>query len=147
MRGDSECSVEHVFFIDEDSCGRAAAEALRKSGESVELLRDHFLPSTPDPEWIREVAKRGWSIITRDSRMRWVPPERRAIESSNAKYFVLRGKQLSGVQMRNALLKARHRIKAIAQSRKGYLFAKIYASGRVRITDEGHWDRGKKAPG
>ena len=46
-------------------------------------------PSTPDLVWIPQVARNGWSIITRDRQIGAYPAERDAVIVNNAKYFAI----------------------------------------------------------
>ena len=46
-------------------------------------------PSTPDLVWIPQVARNGWSIITRDCQIGAYPAERDAVIVNNAKYFAI----------------------------------------------------------
>ena len=46
-------------------------------------------PSTPDDVWIPKVAAAGWSIITRDSKIKSRPGERQAVIDSRARLIVI----------------------------------------------------------
>lgn len=50
-------------------------------------------PSVVDAVWIPQVAARGWSIITRDRRIRERPAELAAVEEHAAKMFTLTSKE------------------------------------------------------
>jgi hypothetical protein len=58
-----------VFFLDRSVGKRRVAESLRARGALVELHDDHFAKDVPDSEWIAEVIRRGWIIVTKD---KWI---------------------------------------------------------------------------
>jgi hypothetical protein len=53
-------------------------------------------PKTLDPDWIREVARRGWLIVTRDSNIQGHRAEIGAVRESGAKMIALAGKDSIG---------------------------------------------------
>lgn len=59
-----------TFFLDYQIGRYTVAEALRGAGARVEVHIDHFNQAAPDTEWIPEVARRGWVLITRDKNIR-----------------------------------------------------------------------------
>jgi hypothetical protein len=78
-----------VFFIDRSLGRKIVAQALREIGETVEIHDDHFAPDAKDAEWLLEVGKRGWIVLTKDDRIRYRVTERTAIESATVRAFVL----------------------------------------------------------
>jgi hypothetical protein len=54
-------------------------------------------PATPDSEWIPSVARRGWLIITRDSRIQERRAEVAAVRDSAARLVALSAKEATGV--------------------------------------------------
>jgi hypothetical protein len=46
-------------------------------------LQDDFPPDTPDVDWLPEVGRKGWIVITGDRRISKKPPERKALEEAN----------------------------------------------------------------
>lgn len=59
-----------VFFIDRSLGRKYVAEALRTAGATVEVHDDHFPQTTPDVEWLAEVGRRGWVVLSKDERIR-----------------------------------------------------------------------------
>lgn len=80
------------------------AGLLRDAGASVEVHLDHFPGDKPDNEWIPEVAKRDWILITKDQNIRRNPLERAAYESSGLRGFVATGKDMSGRELGELLV-------------------------------------------
>jgi hypothetical protein len=85
-------------------------------GETVEVHDDHFAIDCPDEEWLREVARRGWAILTKDRRIRRRPAELTALIESNAAAFVLTAGSLSGPAMAAAFVAALPRMKRILEN-------------------------------
>jgi hypothetical protein len=54
-------------------------------------------PASKDPQWIPEVTRRGWLIITRDSRIQSHPMEIAAVRESNARLVALAGREAHSV--------------------------------------------------
>lgn len=48
----------------------AIAEALRRAGSEVEIHDRHFPQDAKDTEWLPEVGRRGWVVLTKDARSR-----------------------------------------------------------------------------
>ncbi len=71
-----------VFFTDRDLGGVIFPRILREAGLTVEAHRDHFAPNARDEEWLPQVARREWIILSSDQNMLRVPLERDAIMRS-----------------------------------------------------------------
>jgi hypothetical protein len=46
-------------------------------------LQDDFAPDTEDIDWLPEVGRKGWVVVTGDRRISNKPPERKALEEAN----------------------------------------------------------------
>ena len=79
-----------TFFLDYQIGRYLVADALRKEGASVEVHIDHFSQSATDLEWIPEIGRRGWVLITRDANIRRNPLERAAYETLGCEVLSLR---------------------------------------------------------
>jgi hypothetical protein len=78
-----------VIFLDECVAGEALAKALRARGLRVESHGTlGIIRGTPDLEWIPNVAKNGWVILSKDKFEN--TGERKIIEAVGAAVFVLR---------------------------------------------------------
>ena len=91
--------VSLTFFLDHQIGRYVVADALRAAGARIEAHLDHFPGDTPDAEWITEVGKRGWVLITKDQNIRRNPLERRAYEIAKLRGFVVTGKDMSGGEL------------------------------------------------
>ncbi len=125
---------EPVFFLDEDTSSRQVAEALREAGAAVRLHRELFTPGTDDRVWIREVAAKGWAILSRDRRISRNELERQAVMQARARKFTLRSKKnLTGTEMAAAFVKALPQMRTIIAAQPSPLFARVYRDGTVRL--------------
>lgn len=102
-RREAERLASLTFFLDYQIGRYTVAEALRRTGARVEVHIDHFNQAAPDTEWIPEVARRGWVLITRDKNIRRNPLERAAYERARLRGFVLTGDDMSGQEMADLL--------------------------------------------
>lgn len=92
MKKDSPHEPSPVFFIDRDLDGNVFYATLKSAGIRVERHQAHFAHNTPDPEWIAEVGKRGWYVLTHDKTIRHRREELNAVEKNNVGMFILVGK-------------------------------------------------------
>ncbi len=63
--------------------------ALRTAKEAVIVHDDVFPDDAPDVEWLSEVGKRGWVVLTKDARIRTNALERAALLDANVAAFML----------------------------------------------------------
>lgn len=63
--------------------------ALNELGAPYLALTQRFQANTPDEEWLQEVGKQGWILLTRDERIRRRPNELQAFRDHGVIGFVL----------------------------------------------------------
>jgi hypothetical protein len=122
-----------VFFIDRSLGRRIVAQGLRKVGEIVEIHDDHFAPDAKDEDWLVEVGKRGWIVLTKDDRIRYRVTERTALASANVRAFVLTSGQLQGTEMAAAFVKALPRINRLVANHAPPFIGRVSRSGKVSL--------------
>ena len=93
-----------TFFLDYQIGRYTVADALRAAGANVEVHIDHFDQAAPDVEWIPEVGRRKWVLITKDKNIRRNPLERAAYENAKLRGFVLTGADMGGKEMADLLV-------------------------------------------
>jgi hypothetical protein len=72
------------------SLGRGlVVEALRAAKLDVHAHDDHFAQNTPDAEWLVEVGRRGWVVLTKDKNIRVNALERLALVRANVACIML----------------------------------------------------------
>jgi len=92
-------SGDLVFFIDRSLGRKQVAQALREAGATVEVHDDHFPQTTPDVEWLAEVGRRGWVVLSKDERIRRTRIERAALEAARVRAFFLTQQDITGQEM------------------------------------------------
>jgi hypothetical protein len=93
-----------TFFLDYQIGQYTVAKMLRTAGRRVEVHLDHFPGNTPDQEWIPEVGRRGWVLITKDQHIHRNPLERAAYAAAKLRGFVVTGKDMSGDELGDLLV-------------------------------------------
>jgi len=118
-----------TFFLDHQIGRYQVAEALRAAGAKVEVHLDHFPGNTPDIDWIPEVARRAWVLITKDQYIRRNPLERAAYESVKLRGFVATGKDMNAKELGDLLVRCLPGMVRRAAGRKGPLLFTISRTG------------------
>ena len=99
-------------------------------GLEVHLSRDLYPPLTPDVVWLREVASKGWVILTKDGNISRKLTEVEAIRSAGANVLVLGG-TLNRTQLRDAVVAAIPRIERALAKQKRPLVRRITPDGHL----------------
>jgi hypothetical protein len=92
------------------------AEALKKMGATVEIHHDHFADDAPDLEWLAEVGRRGWVVLTKDDAIRRNPLERQALIAADVRAFILTSQNMSGPDMAELMTRLFSRIEKLARA-------------------------------
>jgi hypothetical protein len=123
-----------VLFTDRSLGGKAVPTALRADGHTVERHDDHFAPTTPDVDWLAEVGRRGWVVLSKDPAIRRRDDEREALLRGNVRaFFLARGNQ-SALQMIATFRAAMPEIQRLAAAHAGSaLIVTILRDGTVRV--------------
>jgi hypothetical protein len=56
---------------------------LKILGVDAHHLQEDFPANTPDIDWLPEIGRKGWVVVTGDRRISKKPPERKALEEAN----------------------------------------------------------------
>lgn len=105
LQPDVERLASLTFFLDYQIGRFVVARALRDAGARVEVHIDHFAQNAPDTDWIPEVGRRDWVLITKDQEIRRNPLERGAYEVARVRGFVVTGKDMGGVDLAQLLVR------------------------------------------
>jgi hypothetical protein len=120
-----------TFFFDR-SVGRKVPDALKLLGADVVKHDDLFEPDTPDDHWLIAAASNGWTVITKDKRIRFNEAERRAIQDARVGCFVLLSPRLTRWTMARLLLQIWERLEEIsAQEARPFIYG-VHADGSIR---------------
>ena len=104
-RRDAARLASTIFFLDYQIGRYTVAEALRAAGARVDVHIDHFPQASPDIEWIPEVGRRDWVLITKDKNIRRNPLERAAYKKAKLRGFVLTGTDMGGKESADLLVR------------------------------------------
>lgn len=118
-----------TFFLDHQIGRYLVAEKLREAGATVEVHLDHFRGDAPDTEWIPVVGRKGWVLITKDQNIRRNPLERAAYAAAKLRGFVATGKDMSGPELGDLLVRCLPGIARRAYNRQGPLLFAISRAG------------------
>ena len=134
MRTRSSSRLEPlVFFLDRNLGKHTIANALRQAGAEVQIHDDHFRQETPDEEWLREVGRRSWIVLTKDAQIRYRAHERAALMQAGVGAFVLVAKNLSGREMADVFVKALPAIRRFVANHQPPFIAKVTRSSTVSM--------------
>jgi len=121
-----------VFFLDRSLGKRSVAGPLRAAGLHVEVHDDHFRQDAQDEEWLPEVGRRRWLVVTRDDRIRYRRLEAAAVRGAKVGMFVVVSKNLTGPETAQVILKALNRIRRFIRAHRRPFVVKIYRDGSVQ---------------
>ena len=123
-RSSTSAPPEITFFTDRD-LGLQFPDILRQAGLHVERHADHFAPECPDVEWLEVVAKRGWTAVTHDARIRYKPNELKAVEGHKVALLVVAG-HAPYAELAKAFVATATRIIQFVEEHEPPFIAKVY---------------------
>jgi predicted nuclease of predicted toxin-antitoxin system len=124
---------ERVYFLDKCLGRKIVADALRAEGLRVEILEDHFERDTADTDWITEVGKRGWIILTKDSAVRHNALELIALLKANTHVFILTSANTTGEQNAQSFVAAKTAIGRMIEKFETPFIANVTLAGEVKV--------------
>lgn len=92
---------------------------------------DHFNPDASDPEWLTEVGKREWVVVTVDRRIRYRQLEWLAFKAGMVRAFAFSSGNLRAEEMARIFLKALSKIGRFLEEEQAPFLATITKSGEV----------------
>lgn len=126
-----------TFFIDA-ALGRVmVADALRAAGLTIVLHDDVFAQGTPDEDWLPELGRRGWILLTKDDRIRSTTAQREILLAAGVRAFILSGANLPGAALAEAFRAAARRMQRLALGERRPFIARVTASSEVRLLVRG----------
>lgn len=124
---------EIIFFIDRCLGKRLIPEAFQSSGIAVEIHDDHFSEDAIDVDWLPEIGKRGWVVLTKDAKISKNHLERMAVTNAGISMFILASQNLSGKKMADIFLGAVTKMQEFVRKHPAPFIAKVYRDGRVEM--------------
>ncbi len=120
-----------AFFIDRCLGDKVLAEALRLRGLTIHIHKDHFPPGAKDEDWLREVGRQGWVVLTKDKMLRYRESEITAFRTARVRAFVLTSGNLKAIDMAEAFVRALPKMRRLLQKKSGPFIAKVTRAGAV----------------
>lgn len=106
---------------------------LRQEGVEVHVHDDLFAPGTTDEEWLSEVGRRRWIVLTKDRRIRYRTPERLAVQRARVAMFVLTAGDCQGKEMAVIFAKALPKITRFLSRNPPPFIATVARSGSISM--------------
>ena len=122
-----------TFFVDRCLGSRCIVETLQSAGINIEIHDEHFDKGAQDVDWLPEVGKRGWVVLTKDANIGKHTLERIAVARAQIKMFALASQSLSGRDMAAIFLKAIVSMQEFVREHPAPFIAKIYRDGKVSM--------------
>lgn len=123
-----------TYFFDR-SLGRMIPRTLRTRGIDAVAHDSLFAQDTPDDEWLADIGRRGWTVLTKDDRIRYNEAERQALITYNVGCFAVMRRNDTREQILATLEAAWERIEEIATSETHPFFYAIHKDGTVHKKD------------
>lgn len=126
------------FFFDRD-IGTAVPKALqlvRQAYDDVHYHDELFDPDTPDVDWIPEIGRRGWAVVTRNKKIGTNPAEVAAVQDADVRCFCLmqtRGYQLDRWRTLERVVQSWRDMEAELQIRPAPFFIGIRRDGSFKV--------------
>ncbi|BAY70779.1 hypothetical protein ACN23B_25980 [Anabaena sp. FACHB-709] len=98
---------------------------------TIAIHDEYFGKDAQDVEWLPEVGKRGWVVLTKDGKISNNRLERIAVARAQIKMFTFASQSLSGEEMAGILLQAIVPMKRFVSKHPAPFIAKIYRDGHL----------------
>lgn len=122
-----------VFFLDRSLGKIRIATALRQTGAIVHIHDDYFPPNAKDEDWLTQVGRNGWIVLTKDHRIRYRNLEREALMNAGVGAFILMAGDLQGDEMAEIFVKALPAIAKFLKKHKKPYIARVTRDGSVSL--------------
>jgi hypothetical protein len=123
----------YTYFVDR-SLGRGiVVEALRAANETVHAHDDHFAQNTPDAEWLVEVGRRGWVVLTKDKNIRSNHLEQVALVKANVACFMLSRGDLTAPVVGKAFVDSLPQIRRVLRRFEVPVAVSLSSGGSLRV--------------
>jgi hypothetical protein len=122
-----------ALLLDENLSSPDIGELLRRFPHEwqIELLTDHLPRGSSDPDVIRECAAHGWTLISCDDRIRYVPQNKAAVLKYQVRVFMFGKGNFQGVEYAAALIVGRGQVINTIRKTAPPFFARVQKSGEI----------------
>lgn len=126
-----------TFFIDRDLGAKKFPAILKQAGIDVEIHNDHFAPDSPDEEWLPQVAKKGWYVLSNDKGILKGEVQRSAVMTSGVGLFILVGGHVKAEEIAKNFVNTISKVLEFAADLERPFIAKVYRPTPRELVDEG----------
>lgn len=105
----------------------------RRAGIVAHVFRDYFPSGVRDEQWLPEVGRRNWVVLSKDKWIRRREVERTALMNAGVAAFVLSSGDMKGTEMGRAFAKAYPRIRKLLRDYVPPFIATVNTDGGVRL--------------
>jgi predicted nuclease of predicted toxin-antitoxin system len=123
--------MNKIFFIDR-CLGTKLADSLRNVGGTVEIHDDHFKQDMKDEDWLKEVGKRNWVVLTKDKKIASRRLELLGVAQGGVQLFAFVGGDIPGVVVAQAFVNALENMQGFIRGNQAPFIPKVYQSGLVK---------------
>lgn len=113
------------------------AAALRSACCNVEIHDQHFAQDARDTEWLPEVGRRRWVVLTKDRHIRTRQNELIALLTAGVAAFVLTAGDLDGPEMATAFVRALPKMNRMLIGQPRPFIARVSPTGAVTLIVRG----------
>lgn len=123
-----------VYFIDAALDSKIVLKALGEAEFLLERLVDHFPSRTDDIDWMPEVGKHRWVVLSKDRFRKNDGAEFAAILNAKLAVFVVADAHWSAPDTAAVLVAAKRRMESMLRRETRPFVARVGSSGRVTLT-------------
>jgi predicted nuclease of predicted toxin-antitoxin system len=122
-----------TFFLDRALGKKFIAEALSNPNLNikVEVQDDYFEHNTTDEEWLKFVGERGWTVFTKDKKIRYRAVVLEIVRREKVRMFILSRGNLSGPEMAQIIINALPKIRKFIFKHPPPFIVSITRSGNL----------------
>jgi hypothetical protein len=121
-----------TFFTDQDTSCEDLITVLIEAGARVVRLKEIYPVDQDDETWIEECSKKGWIILSRNKRIRYVSTQlQKIITHKGRAFFIISSKPMTGLQMADRIAKAVPKMRKVIDKHDGPWLVKLQADGVV----------------
>ena len=126
-----------TYFLDRDLGSKIFPSILQKAGIDVEIHVHHFIPDSPDEEWLPQVAARGWFVLSNDKGILRGEVQRSAVMQSGVGLFILVGGHVKAEEIAKNFVNTYSVVEKFATENKRPFIAKIYRPSPKQLVAQG----------
>lgn len=123
-----------VFFVDRSLGRKIIPDTLRGAGEQIRVHDELFPQDARDEDWLPEVGRRGWIVLTKDTRIRYRAAEVAALLAARVRAFVLGARgDLQGTEIAAIFVKALPAMKRVLSETDPPFVAHVSRDAKVTV--------------